>query len=237
MQRRFVADASHELRTPLTLLSTRLQMVARRARHGDGPLTGSDLDGVLADTGRLTEILDDLLIAADPRGEADRSDVDLASLARECVDAASGSAAQAGVALHLQAARRVLVQGVDPALRRAVTALVDNALDHARSRVDVSVEQQPRAVRVVVTDDGPGIPEEVRPRVFERFTSSRTVDDTEGRRHYGIGLALVADVAAAHDGSVAATSRTDGEPGAVLTLTLPAGTAPVRRSWWRRAGR
>ncbi len=237
MQRRFVADASHELRTPLTLLSTRLQLVARRARHGDGPLTGSDLDGVLADTDRLTEILDDLLIAADPRGEADRGEVDLASLVRECVDAASGSAEQAGVALHLKAAPHVVVQGVAPALRRAVTALVDNALDHAGSRVDVSVEQQQEVVRVVVADDGPGIPAEVRTRVFERFTSTRPSEDTGGRRHYGIGLALVADVAAAHGGSVEANGSADGEPGAVLTLTLPAGTSPVRRSRWPRGPR
>jgi signal transduction histidine kinase len=233
MQRRFVADASHELRTPLTLLSTRLQMVARRARQGDDPLTGRDLDGVLADTGRLTEILDDLLIAADPRGEADRGDVDLGSLVSECVEAASGSADQAGVGLHLQAAPHVVVEGVAPALRRAVTALLDNALDHAGSRVDVSVEERPRVVRVVVADDGPGIPEEVRPRLFERFTSTRTTEDAGGRRHYGIGLALVADVAAAHDGSVEANGRGDGEPGAVLTLTLPTSASPVRRSRWR----
>ena len=90
MQRRFVADASHELRTPLTLLSTRLQLVARRARQPGQPAqAGDDLDGVLADTGRLTDILDDLLIAADTR--ADRRPVrrrDLASLVRECVEAA-----------------------------------------------------------------------------------------------------------------------------------------------------
>jgi signal transduction histidine kinase len=221
MQRRFVADASHELRTPLTLLSTRLQMVARRARQPGSRLTGDDLDGVLADTGRLTDILDDLLIAADTRNDADRSDTDLASLVRECVEAASGAADVAAVHLGCEADREVVVDGVEPALRRAVTALVDNALDHAASRVDVRVEAVGRTARVVVRDDGPGIAADVRPRVFERFTSARTVEPAGSRRHYGIGLALVADVAAAHGGTVAAGNRTDGVTGAELTLTLP----------------
>jgi two-component system, OmpR family, sensor kinase len=75
-----------------------------------------------------------------------------------------------------------------------------------------------------------GIPTEVAPRLFERFTSARVEPETpEGRRHYGIGLALVADVAAAHDGRVTAGDRTDGRPGAVLTLTLPAGRGAVHR--------
>jgi signal transduction histidine kinase len=236
MQRRFVADASHELRTPLTLLSTRLQMVARRARSDGGPPTDTDLDGVLADTGRLTEILDDLLIAADTRADPDRSEVDLAVLVHECVDAASGSAEQAGVVLRLDVEPGVVVDAVGPALRRAVTALVDNALGHAEARVDVTVLAHGRAVRVTVTDDGPGITEDSRPHVFERFTSSRSADDTGGRRHYGIGLALVADVAHAHGGDVSADGRPDGRSGAVLTLTLPVRASTARRTHGGRRG-
>ncbi len=71
---------------------------------------------------------------------------------------------------------------------------------------------------VTVADDGPGIAEGPRPRVFERFTSDRPTAAPSSRRHYGIGLALVADVAASHDGSVSAANRQDGSSGAVLTL-------------------
>ncbi len=222
VQRRFVADASHELRTPLTLLSTRLQLVARRARQRGGAVTGADLDGVLADTGRLTGILDDLLIAADNRSDPEATEVDLSALVRDCVDAASGSAEQAGIALQPPDGEPVWVRGVDPALRRAVTALVDNALDHAQSHVDVTVELHRHTAQVQVVDDGPGISAEVRPRVFDRFTSSRAAEHSGNRRHYGIGLALVADVAAAHRGSVAAADRADGQRGAGLELRLPA---------------
>jgi signal transduction histidine kinase len=87
--------------------------------------------------------------------------------------------------------------------------------------VDVRVEAAGRTARVVVRDDGPGIAAEVRPRVFGRFTSARTVEAAGSRRHYGIGLALVADVAAAHGGTVAAGNRTDDGSGAELALTLP----------------
>ena len=219
-QRRFVADASHELRTPLTLLSTRLQLVARRARNQGGGLGADALDGVLADTGRLTEILDDLLLAADSR-VAGRTTLDLAGLTRECVDAAAGTADDRGVQLVLVAPTEVPVAGAATALRRAVTALVDNALEHAATRVEVGVAARSGTAVVTVADDGPGIAEAVRPRIFERFTSDREAGAPSSRRHYGIGLALVADVAASHDGSVSAVDRPDGGSGAVLTLTLP----------------
>ena len=222
MQRRFVADASHELRTPLTLLSTRLQLVARRARQHPGGVDAGDLDGVLADTNRLTEVLDDLLIAADTRTDADRVPLDLATLVRECVDAASGAAEERGVRVLLDVSGEVPVAGVAPALRRAVTALVDNALDHAVDRVDVRVGTRGGTASVTIADDGPGIAESAQPRIFDRFTSDRDIAAPLARRHYGLGLALVADVAAAHDGSVSAANRQGGSSGAVLTLTLPA---------------
>jgi len=218
VQRRFVADASHELRTPLTLLSTRVQLAARRARQRDGRISDTDLQGVLSDTGRLTDILDDLLVAADT-GSSPREPLDLTALVDDCVDAARAAAHERGIVLSAGRSEPVRVLGVDAALRRAVTALVDNALDHAVSRVDVDVVHAARTAAVRVSDDGPGIPEEVGSGIFQRFTSSRPADD-QGRRHYGIGLALVADVAVAHDGRVEVGGPAEGR-GAVLTLTLP----------------
>jgi two-component system, OmpR family, sensor kinase len=226
MQRRFVADASHELRTPLTLLSTRAQLLARKMhKHqaGTGELVG-DVDGVVADTKVLTEILDDLLVAADTRATAAKEPVDLRRIAHEAVGSATASAERAGVSLVLDDGPAVVVDGTPASLRRAVTALIDNALSHADSRVDVSVQGYGREVRLVVADDGPGIPAEIAPRLFDRFTSSRepaSPAQTQGRRHYGLGLALVADVAAVHDGRVTAGARIDGAQGAMVTLALP----------------
>jgi signal transduction histidine kinase len=226
MQRRFVADASHELRTPLTLLSTRAQLLARRLRS-DPRVTKqvvADVDGVVADTRTLTEILDELLTAADTRGHAEWTTVDIGALVEEVAGAATAAAEKSGVVLtvaHLATA--ATVKGAPGSLRRAVTALLDNAVGHASTAVTIAVRTRGRRVEIEVSDDGPGIPQEIAPRLFDRFSSLRTESSVpDGRRHYGLGLALVADVAANHQGRVAVADRTDEGPGAVFTLTLPA---------------
>jgi signal transduction histidine kinase len=221
LQRRFVADASHELRTPLTLLSTRVQLLARRLRPDNDDLR-PDLEGVLADAQSLTDILEELLLAVDARQMQDRQRFDLSGVAEETVASARAEAQSRGVALELDASDPVMVTAAAPAVRRAVLALVDNALDHAASRVHVGVAREGRKAVVRVEDDGPGIAPEVLPRVCDRFSSSReAVSGSSGRRHYGLGLALVADIARAHGGRVSARNR-GVDHGAVMTLELPA---------------
>jgi signal transduction histidine kinase len=225
MQRRFVADASHELRTPLTLLSTRAQLLSRRL-HRDPRATEqvvADVDGVVADTRTLTGILDELLTAADTRNRAEWTSVDIVDLVEEVTEAATAAAERAHVRLSVDhQGTTATVEGSDAALRRALTALVDNAVDHADTSVTVSVRRHRRHVDIEVSDDGPGIPKEIVPRLFDRFTSLRSESPSvDGRRHYGLGLALVADVAANHHGRVAVDDREDGRSGAVLRLTLP----------------
>ena len=217
MQRRFVADASHELRTPLTLLSTRVQLLSRQLRRGQTPAPG-EIDGVLADTHRLGEILDDLLAAADTRRSVAHDEVDVGVVVAEAVESAVALAGEQGKELTVTGQDEAVVRGSESSLRRAVIALVDNALDHATSAVTVDVSAARGSCQIAVTDDGPGIDAEVLPRMFQRFASTR--EATSPRRHYGLGLALVADVAAAHGGKVSAAPRVEGH-GAVLTLTLP----------------
>jgi signal transduction histidine kinase len=217
MQRRFVADASHELRTPLTLLSTRVQLLARQLRRGNAP-ADTEVDGVLSDTRRLADILEDLLAAADTRSSVAHEEVDVGVVVAEAVASAMATAQERGKTLTVTDDTNAVVLGSESSLRRAVLALVDNALDHATSSVEVEVRKGRGTCQVAVADDGPGIDDDVLPRVFERFASARRPDAE--RRHYGLGLALVADVASAHGGRVAAGRRTGG-PGAVLTVTLP----------------
>ena len=184
----------------------------------------ADVDGVVADAKTLTDILDDLLTAADTRSQAERTTVDLGALVEGVGAATQAAAERSGVTLTVVnvPAQPAVVEGSPPSLRRAVTALVDNAVSHARSAVTISVLASERRVEIVVSDDGPGIPKDVAPRLFDRFASGRTETAApEGRRHYGLGLALVADVAANHDGRVAVADRGDGERGAVFTLSLP----------------
>ncbi|MGN6722902.1 MAG: sensor histidine kinase [Marmoricola sp.] len=216
-QRRFVADASHELRTPLTHLSMRVQLLSRRAARGE--IAAADLAPVVADTHVLAEILDDLLAASDTRAQL-REPTDIGALVRDACAAVAPFAHDRGIALRTDAPETITAPAVPTALRRAVTALVDNAVDHAGSSVDVTVTSSRRRVRIAVTDDGPGIAKDLMPHVFERFSGGRTGDSD--RRHFGIGLALVADIAAAHRGSVDVRNREDGRSGTTFTLTLAA---------------
>lgn len=173
-QRRFVADAGHELRTPLTLLSTRAQLLARRVRASESAsgdvadaagvsdrdqLIGRDAEGIVADTSALTAILEEPLLAADTRTPAPADPVDVGVLVATAVAAAQAAATEAGLTLTLSSddGDTTLPAGAPTALGRAVTALIDNALGHARTQVDVRVGRRGRTVVVEVGDDGPGI--------------------------------------------------------------------------------
>jgi two-component system, OmpR family, sensor kinase len=234
LQRRFVSDAGHELRTPLTLLSTRAQLLGRQLRgNGTDPRVMSDVDGLVADSRNLADILEDLLLAADPAGQVPVEPVDLGELATRVAAASTPDAAAHGVELTCpEPGRPVVVLGAPAGLRRALTALVDNAIRHARGRVTLAVTAQGGNAVAEVRDDGTGIDPDLLPRLFERFASSGQVAD--GRRRYGLGLALVSEIAGRHGGSVAAHNApgNDGQPGsgAVLRITLPlAETARPRR--------
>lgn len=221
LQHRFVADAGHELRTPLTVLGTRAQLLRRRARllagHGpdaDRSALVADADGLVADTDRLVEILEDLLIAADPVARRDVERFDLVALCADVVHATAAVAAQRAVLLSgPDPGRPVEVRGSPVALRRALTALLDNALRHATGRVEVGVRHAGRRVLVEVTDDGPGVAPELAGRVFDRFAG------VDGPRRHGLGLALVAEIAAAHGGRVELVGS--GPAGTTIRLTLP----------------
>ena len=221
VQRRFVADAGHELRTPLTLLSTRAQMLRRKLpRDGtaEEEVLAPAVDAVIADARRLAAILDDLLLATDPRSSTNDAVVDLAEVAASVVDAARLGATGAGVTVALTSTAPTPVLGSEAGLHRAVTAVVDNAVRHAASLVTVSVSTVGRRALVEIADNGPGIDAAVLPRLFERFATTRT-ERAGATRRYGIGLALVSDVVARHGGTVDARNRSKG--GAVFTLSLP----------------
>ncbi|MCC3283545.1 sensor histidine kinase [Arthrobacter caoxuetaonis] len=226
LQRRFVSDASHELRTPLTLLSTRAQLLRRRAAGQAGGASPGELDRliqgldeVVADAGVLTGILDDLLVAADPRKPGTLEEVDLAAVARQTAAAFGPAFSDRGLALHTQLPDvPVPVLGNEAALQRVFTALLSNALDFGRTEVTVSVAARNRDAVVTVADDGPGLPPELAGALFDRFSSVRPAPAGH-TRHYGLGLALVAEIAARFGGSVSAEPETGH--GAVLVVRLP----------------
>jgi two-component system, OmpR family, sensor kinase len=214
-QRQFVADASHELRTPLTRLYTRAQLLLR----GESlpPKLTRELQHVVDSSRELNEIVDDLLRSADltarrPAGEP----VDLAAVAGAIADAERPRADQAEVAISTRAeAPLTVVTGVESALRRMVSALVDNALRHSRPGghiwLTVSAPEHGRLVELVVADDGAGLDPADRRKIFERANGNGF-----GHGHHGLGLALVREVVEAHGGTVNA----DGRPGQGTAFTV-----------------
>jgi len=223
LQRRFVADASHELRTPLTLLSTRAQLLRRRDQTGLPMDVTEAVDEIVADTRALTGILEDLLIAADPRSVADPERVDLTATAERAVTMLQGDATARGITLtRAGAPEPVVVPGSPAALLRLIVALVTNALDHARASVVVSIDVGGRFATVRVTDDGAGFAPEMVDTAFERFNSGRAsaaVAEPGATRHYGLGLAIVAEITRRHGGTVAIESS--GPSGAAVVARLP----------------
>ncbi|WP_161630679.1 sensor histidine kinase [Amycolatopsis decaplanina] len=214
LQRRFVADAGHELRTPVTLLSTRAQLIQRALlRRAD---VSSDVDKLVRDADQLAAILEDLLLAADPRGQATHEPVDLRGVVERVVETARS---ETRVPITFVPHERVGVLGSAAGLTRAVTALLDNAVRHADTGVVVTLRVDLAEAELDVTDDGPGIALEALPRLFDRFATTRTERAEGGRRQYGLGLALVSEIAARHGGTITAVTSDEG---ARFRLRLPA---------------
>ncbi|MFC9319494.1 sensor histidine kinase [Streptomyces nigra] len=203
-QRRFVADASHELRSPIASLRTQLEVGAAHPEL-------LDLDGAVTDTVRLQTLAADLLLLArlDAGERPGDARFDLGALAREHAEG------QAGVTVT---ADEVPVAGSRAQVGRVLTNLLDNARRHARSAVTVGVRAEGEWAVVAVADDGDGVPEADRERIFERFVrldEARSRDDGGA----GLGLAIARDVAVRHGGTLTVGRAPAG--GALFELRLP----------------
>jgi signal transduction histidine kinase len=216
-QQRFVADASHELRSPVAAIRTELEVAQLTAKPEDWQAVAERL---LGEEARLEAVIADLLLLAslDEEHGGERVSIDLTELAEE--EARRRVPDREGVGIDVETGAPALVDGNRTQLRRAITNLLDNAGRHARTTVRIAVHQRDGRVRLLVDDDGPGIPEEDRERVFERFTrldAHRARDGATGGA--GLGLSLVRRIAQLHGG----TASVDDAPlgGARLVVDLP----------------
>ncbi|MEU7742840.1 ATP-binding protein [Nonomuraea sp. NPDC049158] len=206
-QRALVSDAAHELRSPLASIRLQLEVALGHPEGQDWPETA---EGVMEDAMRLSRLAEDLLALArlDERGgvPARREPVDLDEVVRQTVD-------RYGEA-RLTVCDPVVVRGDALDLSRVLTNLVDNAVRHTSSKVEVALTADGV---LTVTDDGPGIPEQDRERVFNRFTrldSGRSRDEGGA----GLGLAIVRETVRAHGGGV---HLEDAAPGLRAVVRLP----------------
>jgi len=228
LQRRFVADASHELRTPLTVLHTRAQLLAGRLHSGDLTAATRDADALVGDTRALGGIVDDLLASSTMTTGRDRSDrVDMRLLGQSVCASMEPYARTLGVRLrcttgHDARSGTLEVIGSEAALRRALTALTDNALGHQNDggTVELDVSRDGHRVVVAVIDNGVGIDAATMATLFNRFSRGTAHTNRGGRQSYGIGLSLVREIVEAHGGQIAVSSAPGA--GATFTITLPA---------------
>jgi signal transduction histidine kinase len=207
-QRRLVADASHELRTPLTSLITNLELLAEQP---DDPSAPSLAAAALAEAGELRRLINDLVeLARDGQAPLHIEDVRL-DLVAERVAARAASRAP-GLRYELDC-RPTLVRGDPDALERAIGNLVDNALKW--SPPDGCIRISAACGTVEVSDDGPGIPGDDLPYIFDRFYRSAKARALPGS---GLGLAIVRRIADVHNGIVEAIPLRQGVK---FRLSLP----------------
>ncbi len=214
-QRRFVADASHELRTPLTSVLANLELLAE-SLHGE---QGEAASSALRSSQRMRRLVADLLLLA--RTDAARvvahEPCDLAQIVIEAAAELGPVSDAHEISLDINPAK---VMGARDELHRMTINLLENALRHTPpgTAIRVSVLTRPDGkAQLVVEDDGPGVPPELAPTLFERFV--RGAGDRGGS--FGLGLAIVQAVASSHGGNVTLDPAPSAK-GARFVVTMPA---------------
>jgi two-component system, OmpR family, sensor kinase len=209
--RRFLADASHELRTPIAALQASVETLLRE--QPERPERDRLEAAVARDSQRLGRLVNDLLGLARLEAHPTRAPVDLAAIARPLVEEAHARTPQAEITLRADA--DTTVYGDPDALERVLRNLIDNALAAIQptGRIDVHLRRRNGYVQALVADDGPGVPEDQRQRIFERF-----VRLAPGKPGHGLGLAIAQRIAHQHHGHLTCDPTSNG---ASFSLSLP----------------
>jgi two-component system OmpR family sensor kinase len=219
--RRFFADASHELRTPLASLRANAEL------YQQGALRSTDevdevMDRIVLETRRMGRLVDDMLRLARLGQHPGRSaePVDVTAVVAGCAERVR--IADPERAWRVRIDRGLGTVGDEELLRRAVDNLLMNVLVHTTGRTigTITATSVCGRVAIEVSDDGPGVPPDKLPHIFERFYRA----GSQGTRGSGLGLAIAAEIAAAHGGTAEAARAFPR--GLRVRLTLPAGPPP-----------
>ncbi len=220
--RTFVADASHELRTPLSTVRAYAELSRREYPDIPDGLR-RNIERIESESVRMSLLVEELLLLArlDSEPKREQADVDLSRLLAETVSDAQAAAPDHGWILELPE-EPLVIAGDEAQLRRMLVNLLANAHVHtpAGTRVSASIEREPDgSATIVIGDDGPGIPAELRPALFERFVRG-DVSRSRGSGSTGLGLAIVEAVVQTHGGTVVV----DSAPGrTTFRIHLPSG--------------
>jgi signal transduction histidine kinase len=197
-QRDFMANASHQLRTPLTGIKLRLEAIEQEG--GFAAVQAKKAEG---EVDRLADLVNDLLaLAKASSAEAAGSRVDLAEVAARAAERWMGPATEAGMVVELEATGRPVAWANGDDLGHVLDNLIENAIRYCPKGTRIRLKAADGALgpTLVVSDDGPGVPEEDRARVFERFF--RGASARKAGSGTGLGLAVVAELVRRWDGAV-----------------------------------
>lgn len=219
----FAADVAHEIKNPLASLRSAIESLPRVE---DPALRKELIEIATHDVRRIDRLVSEISDASRIDAEMSRATlekIDLADLVRAIIGGREYRAENEGRRIELSTRGYAAnVRGVGARLERVVENLLDNAVSFSPpdAPIEVSIDNDGEWVTLTVCDHGPGIPEESRQKVFQRFHSLRPADEDFGN-HSGLGLAIGRAIAEALDGSLTADGRPDGAPGACLRLRLP----------------
>ncbi|OYW45304.1 MAG: sensor histidine kinase [Sphingomonadales bacterium 32-68-7] len=221
----FAADVAHEIKNPLASLRSALESLPRV----EDPDLRAQLTQIAAhDVRRIDRLVSEISEASRIDAELSRATfetIDLAALVENVVRARDTRGLNAGRMIQVERGDSALaVLGVPLRIERVVENLIDNAVSFSPTEGTITIRLERQGERIVATfcDQGPGIPETEREKVFTRFHSVRPEDEGFGH-HSGLGLAIARTIAQAHDGSLTVADRGDEHRGACLVLELPAG--------------
>jgi two-component system OmpR family sensor kinase len=220
LTRRFFADASHELRTPLASLRANAELYQQGAL-ALRPQVDEAMRRIALEAQRMGRLVDDMLRLArlDQHPDQQHELIDLSALVHGCAERAQIADPQR--TWRAQIAAGLVAIGDEELLRRAVDNLLANVCAHTPAGTVATITTAARGGTVIVevSDDGPGVPADRLPRIFDRFYRDAAPPPRPGS---GLGLAIVTAIAAAHQGT--AEARPNHPRGLRVTLTLPAGS-------------
>ena len=219
-EKRFTADAAHELRTPVAALSIHLENALNTASHD----TQTPLFLAIDSSKHITRLIEQLLILArtTPEHYLTRfQSVDLTELCREVIAEQITSAMDKQQLLSLEREKPLILSGDRSGLKMMVGNLLSNAIRYTptEGEITITLSDEGDDITLLVTDSGPGIPEDQYDRVFDRFYRVNGDQHSSGVEGSGLGLAIVKDIVVLHGGGINLHS-TNGHNGLTAEVKL-----------------
>lgn len=218
---RFASDVSHELRSPLMTLSASIEVLASRREEMPDASAQAAVDLMVADVARFKQLVEDLLEIS--RFDAGAARLELSDLRpSELLHQAVAWSQSPNVPIDIEPDLvNVVIRADKRRLVRVVANLLDNARKYGGGPTRIEVRRGPDTLLIAVEDRGPGVPEEERELIFDRFSRGAGSSRRAGSEGVGLGLSLVLEHVALHGGRVWVEDRPDGDEGARFVVEVP----------------